>query len=306
MRVTTNMLLRQVLRDIRTNEERLYQTQTKIASGKEILKPSDDPAGIVNALSLRTELSSIDQYKENIDNALSWLESTSLTLTNIEDIVFEVINLGRQGETDLVSAEERKILANEVNQFLEETVQLANTRVQDKAIFGGTQTLSDPFIANYTGGEITSVTQNTAGIDGTIERLINRNQTIVINSKGGDVFQPGGPGASGDVFQAMIDLRDALRANNTAGISAQISILEQAFNRIIDENAIVGAKVRRIEIVKDQLERISLDGTGRLSEIEDIDIAKAAIDYEVQRNIYQAALATGARIIQPSLLDFLR
>jgi flagellar hook-associated protein 3 FlgL len=64
--------------------------------------------------------------------------------------------------------------------------------------------------------------------------------------------------------------------------------------------------VNRLEAVQSQLESMYLNLKKNLSEIEDANMAKTITDFTNQQNLYQAALAVGSRILQPSLIDFMR
>lgn len=307
MRVTSGSITRQVMSDISTNAERLQRIQAQMSSGKLIDKPSDNPAGVAESLSLRSEKSGLTQYSDNIDKALDWLNSTTEKLTSVEDTLLEVISLATQGESDLTGQDALDALADQVDEYLNEIVDLANSRSGGKAIFGGTQTLSDPFtVARDADGNITGVTQAYPdSIDNDVIREISKGSTITVNSKGGSLFQSGGAGGEGDMFQALIDLSAALRSGDVEDIGAQGDRIQTIYDRVVNEDSIVGAKITRLESVQSRLTNEITNITDRISGIEDADYAQAAIDYQVAENIYSASLDVGAQIIQMSLVDYI-
>ena len=147
MRVNSDITSRRILKDLTSNMERMQKSQIQISSGKRIERPSDDPVGISQDLSYKTEAAELKQFKANINNGIGWLDSTANVLSNTEDDLLKIIEYANQGNTGLITAEERQVLADQVDQLLEDIVDLANTKVSGKAIFGGTQTLADPFTA---------------------------------------------------------------------------------------------------------------------------------------------------------------
>lgn len=306
MRITSDMLTRQVLRDLTTVMSKMQKTQSQISSAKKIEKPSDDPVGITQLLAYKTDSAQGQQYTNSIASCLDWLNSTSTTLTSVEDNLLSIIDVANQGNTGLLSVQDRSALAEQVNQYLEEAYSLANTKTEGKSLFGGTQTLSEPFTATRdAAGKITVVAVSSpANIDNEILRTIGKDQTVQVNSKGGELFSPG---AGSNMFDNIIALRDALEDPDfdSQAVSGIITSLETIFNRVVNENAVFGAKINRLESTQERIQLESLSLTERISDIGDTDIAKAFLEYQAQKNIYDASLSVGSQLIQRSLVDYL-
>jgi flagellar hook-associated protein 3 FlgL len=115
-----------------------------------------------------------------------------------------------------------------------------------------------------------------------------------------------GIAGSPDVLGNLIFLVDALREDDQKSINHVIDSLDDGINHILNQRASVGAKLIRMETTQSRLEYYSLEVTKLLSETEGADITKLVADLATQENIYQAALNSAAKIIQPSLLDFIR
>jgi flagellin-like hook-associated protein FlgL len=111
---------------------------------------------------------------------------------------------------------------------------------------------------------------------------------------------------SSDMLGTFFVLMNSLEADDQEGVGRLLGNLEEAIDGLIDERATVGAKTIRLETTLSRLIDQELTFTSRLSEIEDADIAMLITDLSTYENNYQAALLATARIIQPSLLDFLR
>ncbi len=111
---------------------------------------------------------------------------------------------------------------------------------------------------------------------------------------------------SPDLLGSLMLLVDSLESNDRAMVGNLIGGLQKATDHILDLRASVGAKIRRAESTSDRLSALSVSVTGLLSEVEDADIVKVTTQLATQQNVYQAALNATARILQPSLIDFVK
>jgi flagellar hook-associated protein 3 FlgL len=107
------------------------------------------------------------------------------------------------------------------------------------------------------------------------------------------------------MFKVLIDLRDALNNSDIDAINTSIDALEGQADAVVNYRAQLGARQNRMESLYEQLDATALNLTQTLSDIMDADVAKTLVDFKSQESIYQAALSVGAKIIQPSLVDFM-
>lgn len=291
MRVTSGMLTATFMRDLNNNLRSLAKYQDQLASGKRVSRPSDDPVAIVHSLRLRSDLGDIEQFAKNVDHALSWLDLTDTALSQAGDILQRARELAVYGANGTLPQESRNALAEEVKQLFDQLVQVGNTTYAGQYIFAGTETKTAPFDGN--GGF--------NGNPGTKETEIGTNQKLAYNVTGDLVFkQP-------DAFQALQNLIKDLRDGATDQISsADIAALDQVIDHLLAVRAEVGARVNRLEMTKSRLDDANINFTDLLAKVEDVDVAQTIMELKNQENVYRATLATGARIIQPTLVDFLR
>jgi len=303
MRITNNMLSRIFLLNLEKNATRLIQIQERLSTGRRINRPSDDPIGTTKALNLRLLEKQNEQYQRNIEDASSWLNFNDSALGDLQTALIRAKGIGVQGSDDTLNEEDRKALAQEVNQILEHILSMANSKFKGKYIFGGTETTTPPYAATRDGttGEITAVASNPAGLDGEIIREIGPGVTISINISGHDVFTK-----DVDIFQTLIDLRDALNGNDPDQVRTLLDNLDTSSDQIIIAQSQVGAKANRVEGALSWLQDENLNIVKLLSQTEDADMIKEIGDLQQQEVIYQSALALGGRILLPSLIDFIR
>ncbi len=160
MRVTGKMIRQRILNNTNMAMERLQFAQTQLATGKRILKPSDDPLSLSKAMRARAILTDNRQFLRNIEDALSWLDNTEPEVDAMVTVIMELKEIAIEGASDTKSAGQRQVLAGQVEDLIERLVGLANTRYGGKYVFAGTYTTTPPYSTNR------AVTGETAGFPG--------------------------------------------------------------------------------------------------------------------------------------------
>lgn len=293
MRITNSMLINNFRRNLNVNLAEMERLQDQMSSGKKIKKPSDDPVNLVSALRLRSTITETEKYVANVNAALSWLETTDVALGQAGDLLQRVRELVVQGANDALPQASRQAIAAEVRQIKEQLLQVANTSHDGRYIFGGFKTLTQPFNAagNYLGDAVAD-----------IQYEISPGIKMTVNVTGDDVFKN-----PVDVFQLIDDIINDLNTGNTANLSGvRLGAVDRVIDNILRVRADVGARVNRLELTRNRLEETRINVSDLLSRTEDVDMAEIITRLQMQENVYRAALAAGARIIQPTLADFLR
>lgn len=293
------MMVDNFMKNFQSNLQKLDKTQNQMASGKRIRFPSDDPIGAAKSLRLRSDLQHLDQYKKNIDDGLSFLETTESALNNIGDILARIRELAIYSVNDILTLEDKQKIKSEIVELRNQIVQEANSSYSGKYVFAGYQTDKPPYeIMSTMFGDVINYT----GDNGKMEYEYSPQNTIQINFTGPDVFN-----TPLDLFVVLRNLEDDLDAGNTSDITnLRLGEIDQCMANIIKVRAELGVKVNRLEAAKTRIEEDIVNFTEILSKTEDVDMAEIIMNLKMQENVYTASLATGARIIQPSLLDFLK
>lgn len=277
--------------------------------GKEVRRPSDDPVRVVTALGLRSSLGETEQYQSNIENAQSWLEMTEDALGNATQVLQRARELAVYGATDTLPEESREALAKEVEQLRDQLGMIANTVHGDSYIFGGTKTDKAPYILSTDGNGDEYIWQ---GNTEDIKLEIATGVEMAVNTPGKELFFGTKAGAGQEETKGAIKVLDklakSLNDSDTKGseISNMIGKLDKVLDNFIATRGEIGAKVNRLEMSMDRLEQSEVTFTELLSQAEDSDLAEAIMDLRIQENAYRVTLAAGARVITPTLIDFLR
>ncbi len=307
MRVTHSILTDTATTYLMRSLGKLQRVQEKIATGRNYRLPSENPIAATQIVHFRSKIAESEQYRRSIDNGIAWNEMTSSVLMQVEELLSEILDVSDAVSSGVATSAERLQAASAINSLLEELVMAANRRFKDKHLFGGTETLTVPFTIEYdAGGElITGVTQNPNGIDGLWGYLVSEVDTVVINTPGDEVFQPNGEGADDDVFEILVRLRQAHEDQDFDAMALEEERLREAILHITSVDSSVGNRINHLESLGEDLDAAVLSYDAQRSKLEDANIAEAIIEFNVAENIYHAALASTARILQFSLVDFI-
>ncbi|WP_459927784.1 flagellar hook-associated protein FlgL [Desulfosporosinus burensis] len=297
LRITNKMMTQDLLRNLEATQGRMSQIQNQMSSGYRITRPSDDPVGIQNALRMKSNISAVEQWKSNVDEALGLMDTTDGTLADMTSMLQRVKDLAVQGSNGTLSENDRKSIALEVRQITEQLGMLANTKIGSRFIFSGTATDKEPVT--------TDGTWQWKGNSEDVKFEVGNNLSLPISVDGKSLFIDPLTGGSG-VFATLDALSNALETNDATGINNALVNIEGNIDNVLAHRANIGARTNRMTALREQLDTTSFNLTQNLSDIQDADIAKTIIDFKNSENVYKAALSIGAQIIQPSLVDFMR
>src|SRR3954452_2076689 len=306
-RITNNMLSRSVLSDLNDISAKQAQTRRQMSSGKAITKPSDDPFAAGRAISLRSELAGIKQHERNVNEAQGWMTVTTTALSQITDMAQTARQVVVQGSTDTLPQESRNALADQVDQLIAGMKQEANATYDGRYVLGGNRTNVRPYDSTENKTD-PSVTPNDAyaGDSANQLRQIGPNVSIAVNVHGDEVLG-GAPGATGDMLGAMRDIATHLRSGDTVKLgNDDLKAIQGQIDNLLSVQARVGAGMNRLDTASNRLQEIEESTMSMLSDTEDADMADTLVNFSTQQAVYQSALNAGARIVQSSLLDFLR
>jgi flagellar hook-associated protein 3 FlgL len=302
MRITNNMLINNMLNNLNNNLNRMNKYQNQLATGKKISLPSDDPIVASRALKLRTDVAEIQQYKRNVDDANSWMDITETTLGQMGDVMHRVRELAVQAGNETNTPEDLDKIKQEMGQLKVQMVHLANTTYAGRYIFSGFKT--DKALMDDNGVFLIDISNSEQ-----IHFEIGIGDDIHINVTGSDLFNNGTDAAAGDTsgllatFDAIIT---ALDSGDNEAVGNMLGQIDDDINNILRVRSGIGARMNRLELTANRLEDDFINFTSLMSKNEDADIAEVIMNLQNEENVYRASLSAGARVIQPSLVDFLK
>lgn len=302
MRITTSMVQRNILADLNRISTQLARTQAKASSGREITRPSDDPFKTAQAMSLRSSIGANDQYIRNIEDAQGWMDATESALDALTTYVRRAHDLLVEGGNDTADTVSRRAIAEEIDQLIQGVKETANATYGDRYILSGTATSVAPYLMGADDtyqGDLGGYDPGTPGI----VREIGPGVTMTINSVGVELL---GEGSDGKLLNVLRDISAHLKADDGAALrGGDLNALSGQLDALLAVRARNGAQTNRLEAAHTRIDQITEALTSQLSLTEDADIAQTMIDFNSQYAAYQAALRSGANIVQASLMDFL-
>ncbi|MBC8062825.1 MAG: flagellar hook-associated protein FlgL [Clostridiaceae bacterium] len=337
MRITNQMLSNNFLSDMRNNLENLETLQQQMSSGKEIRKPSDDPFKVSRAMQLTTDINANKQFNSNISDTSNWLDTTDSALGQVGEVFQRVRELLVSAGNAGYGPTQQKAIKDEINSKIGEFTQIMNTNFNGQYIFGGSranvkplETITDTsnnsklvYYSNSASNPELDITSATGIIElnklnSKVSVEISQGVNIQYNISAGDLLQfKSDQGQSVDLRQLLTSIVNHLDGKTDDGTAVD----SQATNNVIGKDlqgitdtitnflkyrSEVGAKQNRMDSAKSSNEVQNFNMTDILSKTEDIDITQKTIQFSNAQSVYMAALQTSARIIQPTLLDYLR
>jgi len=305
MRVTQSMLSNNMLLNLNNSFGKMSKLQNQINSGSKITRPSDDPVIAVKGMGYRRDLGQVEQYTRNMNEVNNWIDTTDESLNQVGEQMKRVRELVIQAANDTNTPDERAKIKSEIDQIRQQIQDVGNTKIADRYIFSGTRT-NQPLFEN---GAIDPTKVNSEDV--VIE--VYDGIQMKVNTPGAELFQniddmmgkisnlldpnrPGGPATGEEIGEALGGISDKSTGDDITAMH----------NKILEAQADIGARQNRVELMENRLAIREVSVTKQLSDNEDVDYAKAITEMVTSESIHQAALSVGAKIIQQTLVDFIR
>jgi flagellar hook-associated protein 3 FlgL len=293
MRISQQQLVTSSLEHVRVRLDALAKAQSVASTGRTVQKPSDDPGKAGGILGLRAAQKAREQEAKNADNASTWVSLADAKLQQASQAIQRVRDLAVRASSTLQPSE-REAIAVEMNGLRDEILGIANSQNEGQGLFAGT--VGGAAIAQVAGSWMY------VGNQGQVTRRVADNETIAVNQTGDQVF---GFTAGDNTFQMIDDIVGLVRSGDATAVGSSITRVDAALQRVLGGAAQVGAVGARIERVTDRNATEQTAIKTELSDLEDADMVDALSELKLQETGYQATLTAMARVLQPSLADFL-
>ncbi len=280
--------------DLNTNLGNLTSVEQELATGKRINSPSDDPVATASVMRYNNDIALDNQFTRTAGDAKSRLDAADTALSSLTDVMQRVRELTVQAGSGTLNATDLTAIGNELNQLVGQAVQIGNTKVGNQYIFAGTKTTTVPF-APVGGAVPASVAFN--GDSNPINVPTGQGTQTRVNVDGNATFAP--------VLSAIIQIRDAVNTNNTAGIQGALTTIDNAMDGVSQQRGTIGATSNGLDALTNRISAELTTFQSQRSQLQDTDMADAAVRLNQAQNVYQAALGAAAKAVQQSLADFL-
>jgi flagellar hook-associated protein 3 FlgL len=291
MRISAKIMADHIKANLAKQSTQLMETQLKLATGKRINKPSDDPVGIGKVLDYRTTLQTVDQYRDNILESRTRVEFTESVLGQVSEFIEDAKKLATSPDID-----DKTAFAQEIRNIRQQVLGLANITYGGNYLFSGH--LSDTASFDLT------PPYDYNGDSGSHRVVVGEGITVPIEADGSQMFIDG----TDNLFQVLDDLEAALLADpyDPAAVKNTVDPLYRIADRVQLARSGLATDYKRLERTDDYWKNFGNAVETMRQTVEDADITQTAIDMQVQQTAYEVLLATAAQVVQPTLVDFLR
>jgi flagellar hook-associated protein 3 FlgL len=305
MRVTQASQAANEIAYLQSQYNNLSNIEEQTSTGFKINVPSDGPAAEVTIINAQaqdstytTDLSSISDATDTLNQSVTVLNQVSQLLSQASSIASEGVSGTGSG-----SATTDTTLAQQTNSLITEALNLANTQINGQYLYAGTASSTTPFSAATTNSQGLPETVSYSGSQDSGQSSIGQGQTVTTQAAGSQVFQS----PTGDVFQALIGLRDLL--NNTTGLSssAQSSALSQQIGVIKNANDSVNATIgsqsdslQNMSSLTSNIQNLQLQTQTTISNNKDADLSSLVVQLQEAQNTYQVTLSSTSDMFSQS------
>ena len=298
MRVPTHAATTTVTNQIAQLSARQTKLQDQVASGQRVKLPGDDPAAVGRLLTLEAENRRVAQFERNSDVALELSQATYSHLSSLKDLTVRAGELALLG-TGTLGTDATTAYAAEVDQLIEQAVRVGNGRLRDDYLFAGTAVDAAPFAATRGPDNKVSSVSYAGNSDSRSVALAEQSRL--------DIGTTGATNVSiSDFINTLVTLRDALATGDRAGLDTSIAGLENAEDSIVEAIGTSGAAEMRINVSREQLGTRGDEIERLISAEADADLPSTIVKLSQASTAYEAALASASRILNMSLLDYLK
>jgi len=299
------------LKCLSRNMGKMVSLQYQMATGKRLNKMSDDPVDAMSVMQFRVKLYKSERYRESVERGLTWLQQTESSVKELNEILKSAYETVIQISNDWLGDDDKNAAAELIGQLRDHVLTIGNAQSGTQYIFGGYNTKKAPFTVDssgkllYNGLDLMDAA-NPALIEESetnIEYEVGFNLRMNVSVNGVQLLGMG----ENNIYSVLDSLYNALKDGAPADeLTAYAGKLQDAQSHVLAVLGDIGGRVNRLELIANRYDEDQLMYTDIKSKLEDVDQAEALMNFKMAEYVYNAALQVGSRIVQPSLVDFLK
>lgn len=314
MRITNTMNTNKFLANLEINQERLDKYNMQLGTGRKMTTIFDDPVGVVKTLTARTQVNTYERYSRSVTDAKNITDVSESALLDINNTLKDIYELTVQISSDSNNFEDRQNIGVAIDQKIDHLITIGNSSVANNYIFGGHNTTKAPFTRDAATGKVLyngldlGDSANAAAIikekgeNMTYNVGFNINMEVSVN--GVQIFGSG----NANMFSQLNDLSATIKdptsgANDLNKFLSPISSMQTS---VLQNLVVLGSQTNQITALENRYSMDILNSSEMRSKIEDADQGEAIMHLKMSDAIYRQTLAAGARVLQPSIVDFLK
>ena len=324
MRITNASMVRSHLYDTQNNLTNMSKINQQISTGKVINTVSDDPHKAIKIMNINNEIKYTEKYNYNIDESVGWMNTTDGALDNVGNLLGEIKETILKVGNGTYSQNEMKSLNEDMNEKIKQLADTLNSTHGGKYLFGGSSVDDAPitvienpdgtvkleFSKDKNGQTIPNTDDLKADISSGINFDYNISVGEILNIKDGNGNTVNLLDEINNLSTLMNDIANgdeqtAAKAKETL-LNDTKGKIDTLFDHVVNERTSLGVRVSTAEKIKELNDEDILNIQDVLSKTQDTDVVEKFIELKSAEMIYQASIQVGAKLIQPTILDYIR
>ena len=317
-------MVRSHLYDTQNNLTNMSKINQQISTGKVINTVSDDPHKAIKIMNINNEIKYTEKYNYNIDESVGWMNTTDGALDNVGNLLGEIKETILKVGNGTYSQNEMKSLNEDMNEKIKQLADTLNSTYGGKYLFGGSSVDDAPitvienpdgtvkleFSKDKNGQTIPNTNDLKADISSGINIDYNISVGEILNIKDGNGNTVNLLDEINNLSTLMNDIANgdeqtAAKAKETL-LNDTKGKIDTLFDHVVNERTSLGVRVSTAEKIKELNDEDILNIQDVLSKTQDTDVVEKFIELKSAEMIYQASIQVGAKLIQPTILDYIR
>ena len=324
MRITNSSMIRTQLYDTQQSLSKMNTLNQQITTGKVISKVSDDPQKAIKIMNMNNEIKYTEKYNSNIDETVGWMNTSDASLQTVGDLLGEIKDTILKVGNGTYSQSEMKSLNSDMNEKIKQLGDTLNSTYGGKYMFGGSNVDDAPIkVTTDTNGVVKlefnkgkngQILPNTEDLKTDISGGVNIDYNVSV----GELFNI--KDANGNNTNLLDEvnnisklMNDIANGDEQTASKAKDTLLNDTkgkidtlFDHVLTERTSLGVKVSTAEKIKDANDDDLTTMKDVLSKDQDTDVVEAFIELQSAELVYQASIKVGSKLIQPTVLDYIR
>ena len=324
MRITNSSMIRSHMYDTQNNLTNMSKINQQISTGKVINTVSDDPYKAIRIMNMNNEIKYTEKYNSNIDETVGWMNTTDGALESTGNLLNEIKETILKVGNGTYSQNEMKSLNEDMNEKIKQLADTLNSTYGGKYLFGGSSVDDAPitvienpdgtvkleFSKDKNGQTIPNTDDLKADISSGINIDYNISVGEILNIKDGNGNTVNLLDEINNLSTLMNDIANgdeqtAAKAKETL-LNDTKGKIDTLFDHVVNERTSLGVRVSTAEKIKEFNNENILSMKSILSQDQDTDVVEKFIELKSAEMIYQASIQVGAKLIQPTILDYIR
>lgn len=324
MRITNSSMIRSHMYDTQNNLTNMSKINQQISTGKVINTVSDDPHKAIRIMNMNNEIKYTEKYNSNIDETVGWMNTTDGALESTGNLLNEIKETILKVGNGTYSQNEMKSLNADINEKIKQLADTLNSTYGGKYLFAGTNVDDAPlkvvenpdgsvkleFSKDKNGQTIPNTDDLKADISSGINIDYNISVGEILNIKDGNGNTVNLLDEINNLSTLMNDIANgdeqtAAKAKETL-LNDTKGKIDTLFDHVVNERTSLGVRLSTAEKIKELNDEDILNIQDVLSKTQDTDVVEKFIELKSAEMIYQASIQVGAKLIQPTILDYIR